>query len=89
MGYAVQQMPRLAQIKLVGDFNFDNTFNFFRDLSTGTFTARWESESLYEPNEQVASAWKFRLEDMEVDDKGRRYGAVKSTVKFSIWPPLR
>lgn len=66
IGYAVQRMPRLSRIRVFGDFAFENAFDFFCERSTGTFTARWLSESSYEPNQQVASAWKFRLEDMEV-----------------------
>lgn len=88
IGYAVQRMPRLSRIRVFGDFAFENAFDFFCERSTGTFTARWLSESSYEPNQQVASAWKFRLEDMEVDDRGRSYGHIKSTVKFPVWPPL-
>ncbi|KAJ9405758.1 hypothetical protein DTO045G8_6591 [Paecilomyces variotii] len=88
IGYAVQRMPRLSRIRVFGDFAFENAFDFFCERSTGTFTARWLSESSYEPNQQVASAWKFRLEDMEVDDRGRSYGNIKSTVKFPVWPPL-
>ncbi|KAJ9224825.1 hypothetical protein DTO169C6_2745 [Paecilomyces variotii] len=88
IGYAVQRMPRLSRIRVFGDFAFENAFDFFCERSTGTFTARWLSESSYEPNQQVASAWKFCLEDMEVDDRGRSYGSIKSTVKFPVWPPL-
>lgn len=89
MGYAAQRMPHLAQINFVGDFESESTFHFVYDSSTAVFTATWESYSEYQPNDQVASAWGFRLEDMEDDEMSRDYGAITSTVRFPMWPPHR
>ncbi|KAJ9299414.1 hypothetical protein DTO271G3_3036 [Paecilomyces variotii] len=87
MGYAAQQMPRLSKINFVGDFASKNTFHFVYDPSTGMFTATWESYSQYQPNDQVAKTWGFKLEDMEDDEISRGYGLITSTVRFPMWPP--
>ncbi|KAL1880286.1 hypothetical protein Plec18167_003689 [Paecilomyces lecythidis] len=84
IGYAVQHMPRISHIRFLGEFDREFTFELSRD-SFGMFTAMWDNLSYYQPNEQVASAWKFRVEDMEIIDRG--WGEIKSTVKFPIWPP--
>lgn len=89
MGYAAQRMPRLSKISFVGDFDSESTFHFVYDPPTGMFIATWESYSQYQPNDQVASAWGFRLEDLEDDEMSREYGAITSTVRFPIWPPHR
>lgn len=86
MGYAAQRMPGLSKISFVGDFDPQSTFHFVYDPSTAVFTATWESYSQYQPNEQVASAWGFRLENMEDDQISRDYGVI-STVRFPNWPP--
>ncbi|KNG81400.1 hypothetical protein ANOM_010509 [Aspergillus nomiae NRRL 13137] len=83
LGYAARHMPRLRYIQFSLDHGPTTTFSFRRDLDP--ITAEWLSEAdpEYRPDERVAKAWGFRLEDIEI------MGAwdMESVVRFAYWPP--
>ncbi|KAE8403241.1 hypothetical protein BDV37DRAFT_294665 [Aspergillus pseudonomiae] len=66
LGYAARYMPRLRYIQFSLDHGPTTTFSFRRDLDP--ITAEWLSEAdpEYRPDERVAKAWGFRLEDIEI-----------------------
>ncbi|GFF79356.1 hypothetical protein IFM47457_04891, partial [Aspergillus lentulus] len=68
MGYAAQRMPRLKTIRLVVLADDQSTFEFSTDHLTGRRTVTWASGTGYRPDERVAQAWGFVLENVDFID---------------------
>ncbi|KAI9372231.1 hypothetical protein BJX61DRAFT_553086 [Aspergillus egyptiacus] len=75
VGYAAQRMPRLKMINISfveapsTDLEFTSGGGVGRSTGKGP-TLKFESQSGYKPDERVAAAWGFNLDDLEVDDRG-------------------
>jgi hypothetical protein len=86
MGYAAQRMPRLKTIRLLVLADEQSTFEFSTDQSTGRRTVTWASGTGYRPDERVAQAWGFDLEEVEFIDRWEGKD-VETNVIFNSWPP--
>ncbi|GFF53464.1 hypothetical protein IFM46972_09792 [Aspergillus udagawae] len=81
LGYAARRMPRVRAITLA--LNHPEHF-WFRFITTdGSISVQWEIGScgLYMPDDQVAAAWGFQLDHLQLT--GLYYEAI-----LSDWPPI-
>jgi hypothetical protein len=76
LGYAAQHMPRLKSINTSMVHTPDTQFKFIsgREVGEGLLgnrpTLSFDSMSGYKPDERVADAWGFSLDDLEIEDLG-------------------
>ncbi|GFF50693.1 hypothetical protein IFM46972_09106 [Aspergillus udagawae] len=70
LGYAARHMPRLTAINF--DLNHLTNLNFRFSNTTGSFSAEWELRlcDSYKPDDRVAAAWEFHLDDLLVKHDG-------------------
>ncbi|KAL2811965.1 hypothetical protein BJX63DRAFT_397742 [Aspergillus granulosus] len=94
LGHAARRMPCLKSIsfRLASPPRSQFRFSSGRgggDSSIGTPTLEFESDSGYKPDERVAAAWGFDVDEMEVEDFGPHdnYHTIWSTVKLDRFPP--
>ncbi|PIG90223.1 hypothetical protein AARAC_003630 [Aspergillus arachidicola] len=82
MGHAARHMPRLKFIKFHLEHSTWLDFSFRTD--TDPITAEWHSRAIpaYHPDEGVAEAWGFPIEDFHFDPE-----EFDTVVNFDCWPP--
>ncbi|GAD99408.1 hypothetical protein AOR_1_914094 [Paecilomyces variotii No. 5] len=78
MGCAAHNMPSLRSI----EFSFDDgpMFSFSFLVHNDSATATWRSDVQYRPDQRVASAWNFHLDDMLLGEERNIYVDIQ-------WPP--
>ncbi|RLL97477.1 hypothetical protein CFD26_106509 [Aspergillus turcosus] len=64
LGYAARRMPRLRAINLI--LNHSTNLRFWFSNTAGSFSAEWELRlcDSYKPDDRVAAAWGFHLDDL-------------------------
>ncbi|KJK68654.1 hypothetical protein P875_00075827 [Aspergillus parasiticus SU-1] len=82
MGHAARHMPRLKFIKFHLEHSTWLDFSFRTD--SDPITAKWYSDATpaYHPDERVAEAWGFPIEDFHFDPE-----EFDTIVNFDCWPP--
>ncbi|KAF7616231.1 hypothetical protein AFLA_009729 [Aspergillus flavus NRRL3357] len=82
MGRAARHMPRLKSIKF--HLQHSTRLNFSFQPDSDPITAEWHSRAIpaYHPDERVAEAWGFPIEDFHFDPE-----EFDTVVNFDCWPP--
>lgn len=82
MGHAARHMPRLKSIKF--HLQHSTRLNFSFQPDSDPITAEWHSRAIpaYHPDERVAEAWGFPIEDFHFDPE-----EFDTVVNFDCWPP--
>ncbi|KAB8276091.1 hypothetical protein BDV30DRAFT_224489 [Aspergillus minisclerotigenes] len=82
MGHAARHMRRLKSIKFHLEHSTRLNFSFQPD--SDPVTAEWHSRAIpaYHPDERVAEAWGFPIEDFDFDPE-----EFDTVVNFDCWPP--
>jgi hypothetical protein len=78
LGHAAQRMPAIKVVRTsmietpstTLDFNSGRGATDFEGTKPTKPTLKFESQSGYKPDERVAAAWRFSLDDLEVEDRG-------------------
>ncbi|KAL3469942.1 hypothetical protein BJX99DRAFT_264702 [Aspergillus californicus] len=69
-GYAARRMPVLATLTFCLARGQFLDFDYDRGSSSGTATITWESVTGYKPDDRVARAWGYKVEELDVHDGG-------------------
>ncbi|KAL2795577.1 hypothetical protein BJX66DRAFT_301393 [Aspergillus keveii] len=75
LGHAAQRMPAIKVVRTSMIETPSTTLDFNSGRGATDFegtkpTLKFESQSGYKPDERVAAAWRFSLDDLEVEDRG-------------------
>jgi hypothetical protein len=79
LGYAVQRMPCLKSLYFEVAWTNDSEFRF---ENVDKVSSDWDCSPLFRPDSRVAEAWRFKRDDLIIDE-----WRDTCTIYFATWPP--